>query len=439
MVTTPNMNLILPDVEVTPGPEWATELNTAMSTVDAHDHSPGKGIAVTPAGLNINTDLDINNNNLIDVRTVAFDNPPTFIPTGSDIACLTAYGNELFYIDGLGNVIQITAGGAIDISGIGGITGMGGTTASVVYSNLTKTFTFLQAPASSALIYAGGYNIYQFGFAGNSLGLRVNSTITNWTLTYPDAPPNSSWESSGNNSKPNLKIASTGQLSVDPLAQVLLGSIIPLSQIAGSYICTATTVADLWGYVLCNGQTLVDVSSPLNGQIMPNLNLVLGAPNYLELSNRWIAYTPIIDGATALSSIEVYWRRVFDTLEIRGKFTPSIINGSNVAVSLLTGLGIDANKIDTAMTGLGEVLGRWENSLGLPNAIKSGPILAQLGSSTTKLFFGNDDSFTPPTGPLANYVFPSSGIFYTFFVTGIPIAQWVDLPPNQIKYVIRVK
>ena len=65
MPVTPNMNLSLPVPTSTVGPAWASQLNTAVEVVDDHDHSSGKGKKVTPAGISINADLDINSNNLI--------------------------------------------------------------------------------------------------------------------------------------------------------------------------------------------------------------------------------------------------------------------------------------------------------------------------------------------------------------------------------------
>lgn len=47
MTTTPNMNLVLPDVSATLGPAWATALNTLLALVDLHDHTTGNGVALT--------------------------------------------------------------------------------------------------------------------------------------------------------------------------------------------------------------------------------------------------------------------------------------------------------------------------------------------------------------------------------------------------------
>jgi len=45
-----------------------------------------------------------------------------------------------------------------------------------------------------------------------------------------------------------------------------------MSHLTGATAVTATTAGDANGYVVCGGQTLSDATSPMNGQIVPNLN-----------------------------------------------------------------------------------------------------------------------------------------------------------------------
>lgn len=50
------------------------------------------------------------------------------------------------------------------------------------------------------------------------------------------------------------------------------GVISTFSNLSGSYNCTATTVADSIGFVVCGGQTINDATSPMNGDVIPNIN-----------------------------------------------------------------------------------------------------------------------------------------------------------------------
>lgn len=57
------------------------------------------------------------------------------------------------------------------------------------------------------------------------------------------------------------------------VGQVPIGAVIAtFPNLTGAYTTTATTAADQSGWVLCQGQTVADTSSPMNGQVVPNIN-----------------------------------------------------------------------------------------------------------------------------------------------------------------------
>ena len=63
----------------------------------------------------------------------------------------------------------------------------------------------------------------------------------------------------------------TSAIGIVPLGTVLA----TFPNLYGAYNCTATTVADSNGFVVCSGQTITDVSSPMytvSGTIIPNIN-----------------------------------------------------------------------------------------------------------------------------------------------------------------------
>lgn len=120
--TTTNMSMILPDVSVTVGPDWATLVNAALVLNDAHDHSSGKGIKVTPSGLNISSDLTFAQNNATNLRTARLYNNSSITLGVNDKTCLYSLNDELYYVDGAGNDIQVTIGGAINIGSTSALT-----------------------------------------------------------------------------------------------------------------------------------------------------------------------------------------------------------------------------------------------------------------------------------------------------------------------------
>lgn len=113
MSVTPNMNLSLPEPTVTPGPDWASQINEALEVVDDHDHSSDKGKKVTPAGLDINVDLDFQDNSLQNAYKVNLVNQSSTL-TGVDNACTISFVNGNFYITNSGGTaVQVTDGTSV--------------------------------------------------------------------------------------------------------------------------------------------------------------------------------------------------------------------------------------------------------------------------------------------------------------------------------------
>lgn len=118
MPITPSMGLTIPTVLVTPGPTWAYQNNGAFDLIDAHDHSPTKGVPITPSGLNINSDLTMNGHNLIQIRSTQFDNLSGTLTT-PDLSCVYVSAGDLWYTNAGGTPVQLTIGNSIASSTIG--------------------------------------------------------------------------------------------------------------------------------------------------------------------------------------------------------------------------------------------------------------------------------------------------------------------------------
>lgn len=110
--TSPNMNIVVPIASSELGPAWASELQTALyTTIDQHTHASGKGIAITPSGLNINADLPFGStNNATLLRTVRLVLQAANPSLGTDIGCIyEGPTGDLWYNDSSGAQIQLTA------------------------------------------------------------------------------------------------------------------------------------------------------------------------------------------------------------------------------------------------------------------------------------------------------------------------------------------
>lgn len=113
MAITPFMNLDLPTVSVTLGPEWATQLNDALEVIDSHDHSSDKGVKVKTAGLDINEDLDFNDVRAFGVKAVKLQEQLSSLTGASNILSLFSLGGDLYFTSAGGVAVQLTNGNAI--------------------------------------------------------------------------------------------------------------------------------------------------------------------------------------------------------------------------------------------------------------------------------------------------------------------------------------
>lgn len=257
MTTTPYMSMLLPDPSITLGPTWATELVAAMNVVDAHNHSSGSGVLVPVAGLNINADLPLGNvYNLTQARSLRMYNNPAVLTGATDLGILCQVGGELYYRDASGNQIQITASGALNAASIGGIGGDYATsTASLAYSSASKTFTFLQAALTPALIDCGPVTIRLASASSYGIKLTPAAGIAgDYTLTLPAALPGSTLllqaDVSGNISWSNTvaSLAVTAGVTIGTTLGVSgLSTLASLAVTAGATVGTTLAVGTTLG------------------------------------------------------------------------------------------------------------------------------------------------------------------------------------------------
>jgi hypothetical protein len=187
-MATPFMNLTgpVPGPGGTPGPQWAQEVNADLSIIDAHDHTPGNGVPLSIAAIDINQDVNFNEFNATNMGTLFFFNQPAAL---IGLNGIYAVQGDLFFNDGFGNQIQITAGGGLNASSIGGIGGdYVGSTASAFYTSILDTFGFTSAPGVPAKIQAGDLLITSLNNT-NVVTLSNPNSGSSYTLNLPDSLP----------------------------------------------------------------------------------------------------------------------------------------------------------------------------------------------------------------------------------------------------------
>lgn len=144
------MNLSLPTPTVTLGPEWANALNTAIETIDAHDHTSDKGARIPTAGLNINGNLDFNQYKIFNFKQTQYANNTILVDGADNAGSVYMKDGNLYFTNSSGIAVQITSGGAI-VSSPGAAQTFEVTDVSSNLSILnTDTFVFLRVDTTAS-------------------------------------------------------------------------------------------------------------------------------------------------------------------------------------------------------------------------------------------------------------------------------------------------
>jgi len=226
-INSPNMSLPIPNVGSEPGPDYAVDVNNSLTLIDQHDHTPGKGVQLTPSSLNINTALNFNDNLATELTGL------TLIPQGASPGVNTIYeqGVDLYYTDGLGNNIRLTQSGGI-AGAPGSIAGLV-SPASATYIPVSSTFVW-QSNVNTAANMDFGAAILRNLTPNSTFSLKVqppSGLVSNSTITLPLAPVANSF----------LTISPTGVITGSiPTAGGITGSNIASATITGSNIAAMT-------------------------------------------------------------------------------------------------------------------------------------------------------------------------------------------------------
>lgn len=279
MPTTSNMNLNLPTVSVTIGPTWASQLNTALTVVDDHNHTSGKGVLIPSAGLNINDDLSFNGHNVVSPRAIQLENLVSVPNTVNDIATIAAVNDELYYIDGAGNQIQITSGGSLNAAALGAIGGdYGVSTALLAFYNINETFVFTKDTNEAAPIDCGPIAIRDIAANANSVTIKSPVGLaSDYDLTLPAALP-------GSGSR-LVQVSSTGVMTLVPTPPASNSAFVSIdsSGVVGTKFAISgnnvSGIEDLTisGTLNCNTDLIVGNDLDVTGNIDITGNAVFGS------------------------------------------------------------------------------------------------------------------------------------------------------------------
>lgn len=336
-VFSPNMNLPIPAVGVTSGPQYATDINTSLLTIDGHNHSFGSGVPITPTGLNINTDLSIQSNNVTSVKTVRFTSQSTTIAgTSPNLGCLYEVLNDLYFNDGAGNQVRITQSGGV--AGSPGSISNLTSPASAAYVSGTKTFVWQSGANTPANLDAG--SVILRDILANSKGVTLNppaALAADYSVTFPAALPGSqsflAIDSSGNITAPltilvgidTANIANSA-VTIPKMAAANLTS----TSSSGSFTHTGTSgvqATNLSASLTVSGKPVSISFQPDGTSSTSSLGVDVGTGNFqIQRDGSLIALSSIIvdSGGTPIS-IPPSGINFIDTAPIAGSHTYALI------------------------------------------------------------------------------------------------------------------
>lgn len=345
VITTPNMSLPNPVPGVDSGPDYANNNQACFNILDQHNHSSGSGVQITPAGLNINTDLPFSGNNAIALRSIRLLSQASPLALSTDLGCLYESGVDLYYNDGNGNQIRITQSGSV--SGASGtITGLPSGTASASYSSISETFTFQQATNTAANMDAGTLIIRYPGSyptpSGNYIALQAPTSLSSgYALTLPATVPGANSAFVVSNTGGSLSYLNVDNATLDiasGLVEVKPGGITS-TQIASQTVeqgnlavRTVATTVPAGGVAMSAscGNFFTTVSTPVN---VSNLSVTItttGRPVMLM-----IQAAPLVAGPPTVSVIENVSSGQFSTINFlrAGTAFSSVVIGANGALN----------------------------------------------------------------------------------------------------------
>lgn len=145
-------------------------------------------------------------------------------------------------------------------------------------------------------------------------------------------------------------------------------------------------------------------------------NYVYGTP-----VTDFSAYTPTFNGLGTPTNVSFFWKRVGDTLSIKGRFTTGTTTGVTTLFSLPPGLSLDSSKTSATL----EAYGDYIRQVATASTRKRGKIIAYI-TDPNNLYMTVDDYTTavsPGSGVAGNALF-ASGEVISVQIDNIPIQGW---------------
>lgn len=185
------MGLTLPVVGVTAGNTAAGLVGTALAAIVARLETK-----VTPSGMDMNADLSFlsgaTNYGIKDLQRAAFASLTSSLAAVSYPTTLYVLNGELHYNDNAGNATQLTTGGTLNVSLVGGITGPGyGSTSGVEvnWDSVNVKYRLRSGTATDNFAALECDDVLLRDGSGNAVRLGAPALSADYSFTLPTAVP----------------------------------------------------------------------------------------------------------------------------------------------------------------------------------------------------------------------------------------------------------
>lgn len=285
--TSPNMNLVIPTVGQEPGPTYAFDINAALTLIDQHDHTNGKGVQITPQGLNLNSTVTMvgtSGQGIVNLSKLSL------VPQSSTPPTNTIYesGVDLYYVDGNSNNIRLTLNGAVN-----------GTPGSI--ANLVAPASASYVASSQKFVWQSDVNTAANMDFGSAImrNISPNSTFaltlsppaglsSNYNIVLPTLPGSQLFvtlDTSGNlgtaSNIQGTQIAANSLTGTQLANTTVTGNKIAAATITGSNIAAATiTGSNVAGGTIA-GSNIATGASGIGISNMANANVVVSSSSGL--------------------------------------------------------------------------------------------------------------------------------------------------------------
>ncbi len=191
--TLPNIGIILPSLGGDEG-IWDDEINAGLTLIDAHNHTSGKGLAITSAAISIDADLSFGGFTISALGKISFS-AITAPVSGSKNLFVSSADNELYWRSNAGTNVKLTNGASINTSLVGGIVGdYASVGAALEYDDANDRYTFKQQSTFPwAKVACGGVQIFEFNTTESvSVNLVCPAALAgSYSIELPTALPGS--------------------------------------------------------------------------------------------------------------------------------------------------------------------------------------------------------------------------------------------------------